>query len=37
MPTSEYLDKKIETAGLREIRPLQETKLTFQFDYLILA
>src|SRR5271170_4082529 len=34
MGTSEYLDKKIETASLKQVQRLQETKLARQLDYL---
>ena len=34
MPTSEYLDRKIETASLKEMHKLQEAKLARQLDYL---
>jgi phenylacetate-CoA ligase len=34
MPATQYLDKKIETAGPRQIRQLQEAKLGKQLDYL---
>lgn len=34
MGTSEYLDKKIETASLKQVHRLQETKLARQLDYL---
>jgi phenylacetate-CoA ligase len=34
MGTSEYLDKKIETASLKQVQRLQEAKLARQLDYL---
>ena len=34
MPTSEYLDAKIETATLKEVQKVQEAKLARQLDYL---
>ncbi len=34
MGTSEYLDKKIETASRKQVQRLQETKLARQLDYL---
>ncbi|MGH9497673.1 MAG: phenylacetate--CoA ligase family protein [Terriglobales bacterium] len=34
MGTSEYLDKKIETASLKQVHRLQEAKLARQLDYL---
>ncbi|MGO9123561.1 MAG: phenylacetate--CoA ligase family protein [Terriglobales bacterium] len=34
MRTSEYLDKKIETASLKQVHRLQERKLAQQLDYL---
>jgi phenylacetate-CoA ligase len=34
MPATQYLDKKIETAGLRRIQQIQEAKLGKQLDYL---
>jgi phenylacetate-CoA ligase len=34
MRTREYLDRKIETASLREVQKLQQTKLARQLDYL---
>jgi phenylacetate-CoA ligase len=34
MRSSEYLDRKIETASLKEIQKLQEAKLAKQLDYL---
>ena len=34
MGTSEYLDKKIETASLPQVQRLQEAKLARQLDYL---
>ena len=34
MPATQYQDKKIETAGTRQIQHLQETKLGKQLDYL---
>jgi phenylacetate-CoA ligase len=35
MGTSEYLDKKIETASLKQVQRLQEKKLARQLDYLL--
>ncbi len=37
MGTSEYLDKKIETASLKQVQRLQETKLARQLDYLFAS
>jgi len=34
MPSTEYLDRKIETASFKEIQKLQQTKLARQLDYL---
>jgi phenylacetate-CoA ligase len=34
MPTSEYLDAKIETATLKEVQKVQEAKLARQLDYV---
>jgi len=34
MRTSEYLDRKIETATIKEVRKLQEAKLGRELDYL---
>ena len=34
MPTTEYLDKKIETASIKDVQKLQEAKLAKQLDYL---
>jgi phenylacetate-CoA ligase len=35
MRTSEYLDRKIETARLADVQKLQESKLARQLDYLV--
>ena len=35
MRTSEYLDRKIETARLADVQKLQEGKLARQLDYLV--
>jgi phenylacetate-CoA ligase len=34
MPSSDYLDRKIETASLKEVQRVQQAKLARQLDYL---
>src|ERR1700731_2053523 len=34
MPTSQYLDAKIETATLKQVKKVQEANLARQLDYL---
>src|SRR5262249_24858109 len=34
MQSTEYLDRKVETAKAKEIRKLEEAKLALQLDYL---